>query len=83
MSLLMQQSNGIPAPPSSVAPGAIPPEMDALVLRCLSRDPALRPATADELWDRLRHLGLSKQWDHQRARAWWEAHEPALTQPRA
>ena len=81
MALLMQQANIIPAAPSRVAPGSIPPEMDALVLECLSKDPALRPASADELWHRLRSLGLSKEWDHQRARAWWEAHEPTLTQP--
>jgi DNA-binding NtrC family response regulator len=78
--LLMQHSNVSPPAPSSIVPVSIPPEMDALVLECLSKDPALRPPTADELWDRLHHLRLPEQWNHQRARAWWDAHEPTLTQ---
>jgi DNA-binding NtrC family response regulator len=80
MALLMQHSNVSPPAPSAIAPGSIPPEMDALVLECLSKDPALRPPTADELWDRLHHLGLPEEWNHARARAWWDVHEPTLTQ---
>jgi serine/threonine-protein kinase len=36
------------SPPSSLAPG-IPAKLDALVLRGLSRDPALRPSTASDM----------------------------------
>jgi hypothetical protein len=43
------------APPSARAlESAIPAELDALVLRCLARDPACRPATYAQLADRLK-----------------------------
>lgn len=34
-----------PAPPSKRAPGAVPVELDTLVLRCLDKDPLQRPTT--------------------------------------
>jgi ligand-binding sensor domain-containing protein len=40
--------NTDPRPPSSVQPG-FPPAIDAVVLRCLERDPARRYATVEEL----------------------------------
>jgi hypothetical protein len=52
--------------------------MDALVLECLQKDPALRPASADILWERLDKLQLVSPWDQRRARQWWELHEPEL-----
>jgi serine/threonine protein kinase/tetratricopeptide (TPR) repeat protein len=41
-----------PEDPASLAPD-LPPELSALVLRCLARDPARRPASARELADLL------------------------------
>ena len=37
----------VPAPPSSHAPAALPIELDALVVRCLDKDPRQRPTTRD------------------------------------
>jgi serine/threonine protein kinase len=78
MSLLMQHSNTTPLPPSKLSEEAIFADMDALVLECLSKDPVLRPATADVLGQRLDMLSVASSWDQQRARAWWEQHEPEL-----
>jgi hypothetical protein len=38
----------VPEPPSRHRP--MPPALDQLILRCLDKDPAQRPQTADELW---------------------------------
>ena len=78
MSLLMHHSKTTPSPPSTISEEAIPADLDALVLECLSKEPALRPASADVLWERLDTLPVANQWDQRRARAWWELHEPEL-----
>ena len=77
VSLLMQHSKTPPVAPSSLAEEQIPEVLDALVLECLSKDPADRPRTADVLRDRLERLPVGR-WDQRRARAWWELHEPEL-----
>jgi eukaryotic-like serine/threonine-protein kinase len=51
----------------------IPAELEALVLTCLAKDPAVRPATADELGLRLAAIPLEHPWTPQRAREWWQA----------
>jgi eukaryotic-like serine/threonine-protein kinase len=71
-----------PAPPSRRTELAIPPELDALVLACLAKDPAARPQTADELRDRLAAIPLAAAWTQARARAWWDAHEPDVLHSR-
>jgi hypothetical protein len=55
-----------------------PPELDDLVLECLSKDPALRPASAESLVERLEHLPLAAGWNQRRAREWWLEHEADL-----
>lgn len=76
--LLRHHSTTMPPPPSTISDEAIPADVDALLLECLSKDPSLRPASADVLWQRLDHLSVAHRWDLRRARAWWELHEPEL-----
>jgi hypothetical protein len=57
----------------------VPPELDALVLACLAKDPALRPVTAEDLWERLDQLPLTRGWDQRRAREWWTRYVPDIT----
>jgi serine/threonine-protein kinase len=52
----------------------IPPQLEALVLTCLAKDPAARPATADELGARLAAVPLERPWTPERAREWWARH---------
>jgi DNA-binding NtrC family response regulator len=78
MSILMQHSNMAPRAPSAASGQAIPADLDALVLECLSKDPSGRPARADVLWERLNALPVSSRWDQRAARAWWEQHESEL-----
>jgi DNA-binding NtrC family response regulator len=76
MSLLRHHSTTPPVAPSLLSEEPIPAELDALVLECLSKDPAGRPADAERLWERLDKVAVSRTWDQRRARAWWELHEP-------
>jgi DNA-binding NtrC family response regulator len=78
MSLLMQHSTTEPAAPSTIAEEEIPAGLDALVLECLSKDPSLRPGSADLLADRLDTVSIANRWDQRRAREWWQIHEPTV-----
>ena len=79
MALLRHHADTAPRPPSAVGGEGIHPELDALVLDCLSKDPALRPRAVEIVRDRLDVLPLASRWDQRRAREWWERHEPELT----
>ena len=61
-----------PDPPSRHARERIPPELDALVLACLEKDPERRPASARELEKRLKAIPL-EPWQDEQAEAWWQA----------
>jgi hypothetical protein len=80
MKVLMQHVHERPLPPSHLAEQSIPPEVDALVLACLHKDPNRRPADADELFRRLNACGATG-WEHDDARRWWQAHLPHLAAP--
>jgi serine/threonine-protein kinase len=81
MTLLTHHSQTTPVPPSKMSEEAIPSDVDALVLECLSKEPTQRPASADVLRDRLDNLSVAARWDQMCARSWWELHEPELVGP--
>ncbi len=57
VAIMLAQKNQTPEAPSRVYPEAgIPPELDALVLRCLSKNPAERFASGTQLAEELRHV---------------------------
>jgi serine/threonine-protein kinase len=74
---MMMHLNRTPERPSSRI--AVPPELEQIVMACLEKDPELRPASADELADRLAAVRLPGEWTAARARAWWAAHAPAVS----
>ena len=63
-----------PAPPSRCS--AVPAALDDLVLRCLAKQPADRPQTAEELAAALAAVPLASPWTPERMRAWWDANLP-------
>ena len=77
MATLMQHAQTPPVPLSSRTELRIPLQLDALVLSCLSKDPADRPQTAKELLRKLTEIDGSGAWTPERARDWWQQHQIA------
>jgi len=76
MLMLVQHINKEPEPPSKLSELDIPPALDEVILSCLEKDKAERPASAEELDARLGAIDLGKTWSADRARQWWERHRP-------
>jgi len=55
----------------------VPADLEALLLRCLSKDPGLRPPSAIALGDALRACEAPSPWTHEAAATWWAGFERA------
>lgn len=75
IAILTQHVRDDPPPPSSLSELAIPEQLDRIVLDCLAKSPAARPASAMELLARLNACPV-EQWTPQQAREWWTLHLP-------
>jgi serine/threonine-protein kinase len=62
-----------PVPPSQRVPG-IAKDLEALLLRCLEKDPSRRPVSADALRRELQTLQGASAWDEEDAAAWWRTY---------
>jgi len=72
--MLIQHIQATPLPPSRRAGTMLPARLEAVIMRCLEKDPARRPSSADEIAAELELVELDRPWDQPRARAWWELH---------
>jgi eukaryotic-like serine/threonine-protein kinase len=77
METMVMKVHREPEAPSHRTELAIPPELEAIVLDCLAKDPGNRPQTADELAERLAAVPLARGWTDGRAHEWWDRHRPA------
>ena len=69
-----------PVAPSQRSELTIPPELDAIVLACLAKNPADRPQTAEQLKAMLDEVPLESPWSQKRAMGWWSVHVPDLVE---
>jgi eukaryotic-like serine/threonine-protein kinase len=81
MGLLLHHVHTPATAPSSQTELPIPPELDRLVLSCLAKNPDDRPQSAKELSHRLAQIEVASAWTEERAREWWNRHQPAATSP--
>jgi serine/threonine protein kinase len=80
-----QHLQATPVPPTQRLGKPVPPDLERLILACLEKDPARRPASARALQAALRACRDARAWSEDDARRWLDAHGPALRarQPRA
>jgi len=74
---MVRHAKDTPAPPSSRSEHEIPEALERIILSCLAKDPAERPASAQDLARQLQDCPLDRPWTPERAHRWWELHRPA------
>jgi eukaryotic-like serine/threonine-protein kinase len=72
-----------PVPPTARASRPICPHLEAVILRCLERDPKDRPQSAHELIGLLAASPRIEDWNVEQRAAWWVAHREAINRARA
>jgi len=63
-----------PEAPSLHAKTPVPPELDAVILKCLAKRREDRPPDAEALATALKAVPLATPWTRERALAWWASH---------
>jgi hypothetical protein len=76
--MLLHHVQTIPTRPSEVSEIPIPKALDTLLMQCLEKDPAKRPASALALESQLDCIRCPEAWTEARARAWWMTHAPEV-----
>ena len=67
-----------PTPLSQATTRPVARALDELVLACLAKSPEARPASAQELRERLESIDVGERWTAADARSWWADEAPAL-----
>jgi serine/threonine-protein kinase len=77
MSVMVAHARDPVVPPSQHKPG-IPADLEAVVLRCLEKDPRMRFADAESLNQALAACADAAGWSAGKAEDWWRAFEPSI-----
>jgi eukaryotic-like serine/threonine-protein kinase len=81
MQSLVKSLREEPVRPSARTELPIPADLEALVLACLGKDPATRPATAGDLARSLARVKVAA-WTDEEAKQWWAVHRPEYSSDR-
>jgi serine/threonine-protein kinase len=76
MQVMMQHAQAEPRRPSQRVGLPIPAALEELVMECLEKNPARRPASAEVVSERLGAVPLTSVWTAERAEQWWAMHRP-------
>lgn len=76
METVTKHAHESPTPPSQRSEFPIPAPFDRLILDCLAKDPAQRPADAATLMDAWSRLANGHGWSDAQAQTWWAHHGP-------
>ncbi len=68
--IVYQHMSVDPDPPSAAAGRAVSPELESLLLSCLSKEPTNRPESASALADSLSRIPAGA-WSRSQAQEWW------------
>jgi eukaryotic-like serine/threonine-protein kinase len=74
IAMALAHVNEAPTPLRERSELAIPADLDGLILQCLAKDPAQRPASAVELAHRLAATVPPEAWTADDAHGWWQLH---------
>ena len=70
-----------PVSPSLRSEFTIPAPLEAWILACLAKDPAARPASAEESDRRIAAIDVPDAWTGEKAHGWWELHQLHVGDP--
>jgi eukaryotic-like serine/threonine-protein kinase len=71
--IIWAHAEQIPASPSTHNPD-VSPELEAIVMKCLAKNPTDRFASVADLQSALANCHFDQAWSSARAEVWWEAH---------
>jgi serine/threonine-protein kinase len=80
MQVMIHHLQDPPVPPSQRTELPVPPDLDAVILQCLDKNPKRRPQDAEALLHLLSGCRVGATWNRDRAKDWWLTHLAEMCQ---